>query len=130
MLVVGLHQDLEAALLFELRPLILLAQLKSLLLLKLPVTLQTTGRQRAGLDRRRDRTPGLCRVPAIAEPACLGERVDIAERARERIPRIPQLQLPHPGRVDENTVVAEQHQLAVRARVAPTAVAFADFTRP
>ena len=43
-----------------------------------------------------------------------GERLDVGERAGDRVARLPQLQLAHPGRVDQDAAARQQHQLPAR----------------
>src|ERR1051326_3921885 len=97
--------------------------------LQLAVTRQAVDRQRSVFDRRHDRASRLRGVPAVAKPAILRDRFDVRERSGHGLSRIPQLELAHSGRIDQNPAARKHHQLAARARVAPPAVALADLAR-
>src|SRR4051794_33734586 len=128
-LVGGLGQDLEAALLVELRTLILLAAVMVLLLLKLVIALETERRQGAGGDGRGNRAVRLAGVPAVAETAAFSQCVDFGEGARERVGGVPQLQFAHAGRVDQDAPVGQDQELTGGAGVTAAAIAGADVAR-
>ena len=71
-------------------------------------------------------TPGtvarLGLVRAVEEAALRRELLDVRERRFEPLVRDPELELAHPGRVDDEASSREKHELAVRGRVAAAAV--------
>src|SRR5829696_5288665 len=110
------------ALLLELGALIQLARLMRLFVLELVVALESAGGQAAGVRCIAHCTSRLLAVAAVAEAAPRRQRLDVGERGVRTLDAVPQLQLAHPGRVDQHTGFREQHQLARRARVPSAAV--------
>src|SRR3954471_12734718 len=116
-----LGQNLPAAALFNLRPLIDLPRMVRLLVLQLVVARQTAWQECAGHDRTGNGASRFLAMPAIAELAVRGKRVDIFECCGY-IAALPQLQLAHPGGVDEYAPLRQWNQLTRRARVASAAI--------
>ena len=81
------------------------------------------GAQASRLGRAPHRAPRLAVVSAVPEPAPRGQRPDVVERVVERVRILPQLQLAHARRVDEQAPVGQENQLALRRRVPAAAVA-------
>ena len=75
------------------------------------------------------RAAGLAGVTAVAEAAALADRLDVGERAGDRFARVPQLQLAHAGRVDQDAAAGQQHELTAGRGVAAAAVGLAHFAR-
>src|SRR5262249_10265746 len=82
--------------------------------------LPASGIQRAILERRLNRTAWLGAVRAVAIPAACGERCNIGERRVECVRvHVPELQLAHARRVDDDEARRRDDELAVRRRVPP-----------
>src|SRR5262245_42757034 len=81
--------------------------------------LESLARQLAGRDCLANSTPRLLGLHAFPETTARGVRLDTGERGTQAIIGVPQLQLSHPGRIDEQRAVGEPHELAMRGRVAP-----------
>src|ERR1043166_1853899 len=86
--------------------------------------------ERPVLERALDRTTGLIAMRAIAEPAQGGERRDIGKRRVERRGRrVPELQLAHARRVDDEHAGWRDDQFAPGRRVPAFADGVADCVR-
>jgi hypothetical protein len=98
----------------------------SRLALELSVGLEPAGLEPAVLHGGEDGAPRLARVPAVAETAVAGERLDVLEGRRDTLAGPAHVDRPESGRVDEEPAAREPEQLAVRRRVATTGVAGAN----
>src|SRR5260370_28877469 len=94
--------DLAAAFDLQPRALVLRGGLERLLRLQFAVALEAFGGELAGSGGGSDGAARFRRVAAVAEAAALGERFDVGKRARHGARCIPQLQLPHARRGDQN----------------------------
>src|SRR5262245_44799067 len=121
-LVQRLGHRLCPALLVELRPLAQLPGVMRLFVDELVEVLEPSRRKFAGVDRRPHGTPRLVAVPAVAEAAFGGKRVDIGERGADVLDDVPQLELAHSRRVDEHARAWQHDELTRRARVPAAAV--------
>src|SRR5262245_60109234 len=101
-LVGRLGQDFPPAAFLYLGPLIDLPRLIGLFVLEFVVALQASGCERARFDGRANRAIWLLTMAAIAEPALVCDEFKIGERLAHPLDRVPQLQLSHARRVDEN----------------------------
>ena len=63
------------------------------------------------------------------EAAGLGERFDVVEGLLHRVADVPQLQLAHAGRVDQQPAARHGHQLAMRGGVPPLRIALPHLAR-
>src|SRR5918992_4087058 len=100
------------------------------LALELAVAAPALAVERAGGERVPDRAPRLALVRAVGETTLGGELGDLRERGVERLAVGPELQLAHPGRVQEKPAAARQYdELAVRGRVATALVALSHLAR-
>jgi hypothetical protein len=79
-----------------------LPRLVGLLALQLVIALETTGCQVARLNGGAHGAARFLAVPAIAKAAVAREHFNVRERPAHRLARVPQLQFPHAGRVDEH----------------------------
>ena len=70
-------------------------------------------------DGAADGATGLAAVPAVAEAAVAGQRVDVVEDVLERRVGIPQLQLAHAGRVADDARVRQHQRLAAHRERSP-----------
>ena len=125
-LVRGLRQDLEPPLLFELRVDVLLTRAELLLQVQLAIALEAAGVEPSVSDGVCDGAARLSLMSAIAKAAGFSERVDVGKRAPERLARVPQLQLPHARRVDEDAAARHENHLPVAAGMTSATVAGAD----
>src|SRR6186997_569491 len=67
---------------------------------------------------------------AVAEAAGGSQRFDVVEGLAQAIAGVPELQLAHPRRVDDQPASGEWNQLTVRGRMTPLRVRGPDITRP
>ena len=72
------------------------------------------------------RAAGFAPVRAIAEPALLGQRLDVGERLAEALVRIPEGHRAQTRRVDEHATARQHDQFPRSRRVAPALIALAD----
>ncbi len=89
---------------------------------------ESVGGQFAAVDGRLDGAPRLVLMPAVAEAAADGERIDVRERLVEAF-RIGQARRTDSRQVDQHGAVVEHEQLAVGGRVPSPVVAVADVER-
>src|SRR5207248_1562735 len=75
-----------------------------------------------------DRAARLAAMRAVGEAALRGERLDVRERLAEPLRRLPELELSHPRRVEDEAAAREEDELAVTRRV-PAAPVGADLRR-
>jgi hypothetical protein len=66
-------------------------------------------------------------VTAITEEAKGDQRFDVIEGLGQAFPAVPELQLAHPRRVQHESALRQQNQLAMRRRVLPTPIVFTYF---
>ena len=97
------------------------------LALQLRVALPALPRQRAVGERLADRAAGLLIVGAVGEAAAPRDLLDVAEGLLEV--GVPELQLAHPGRVEDDAAAGQQDQLAVGRRVPARLVVLAHLLR-
>src|SRR5262245_48650807 len=121
-----LASDPTLPLAFEQRALVLLLRERRQFILQLQVALETVRGETAFLDRRLHRAARLVSMPAVGEVAGQPELLDIVERLAYRLVHVPQLQLAHARRVDDEAAGWQFHQLAMRRRMTPPGVAFTD----
>src|SRR5688572_28731441 len=91
------------------------------LTLELLVARPARERERAVVERRLHRATRLRPVGAVGEAALRGELFHVGERLGDAVRRLPELQLPHPRGVEDETATGKQDELAVRGRVASLA---------
>ena len=96
------------------------------LALQLRVALPASEVELAGRERRPNRAARLGAVRAVVEAAAEHELLDVGERLAEALRRIPELELPQAGRVDDEPAARQQDELPVRRRVPALAVVLAD----
>src|SRR4051812_4112552 len=84
------------------------------------------GVQRPVVDGGGHGTAWLAAVPAVAEPAVVGERRDVGVGGVDALAVLVQAELPHAGGVDQEAAAGQQVQLARGRRVPTAAVARAD----
>src|SRR5688500_17720775 len=92
---------------------------------EIEVALVAVRAKRAVVDGGTDSTAGLGVMPAIAESAGARMRDDVGERLVETLVAVPELQLPHAGRVDQQAAARAQEHLPMHARVAAARIALA-----
>ena len=85
----------------------------------------TVARQAAVGNGSGDRAAGLAVVAAVAEPAQGDDFVDVRERLVEGV-AVPQRQLAHAGRVEDEPALWQQVELTPRRGVAAATVVLAD----
>src|SRR5207302_2304459 len=90
--------------------------------LELAVPRVAVGVETPGLERLADRASRLGIVRAVGEAAGARQRLDIREHRREAGVRVPELELAHSGRVDDDPAAVDQHELAVGGRMTPAAI--------
>jgi hypothetical protein len=84
-----LAADSPATLFFDLRALVLLPRLMGLFVEQLVKTLETDRGNLTGGDPRANRASRLAAMPAIAEPALFGDRLDVGEGVADAVARVP-----------------------------------------
>src|SRR5918996_1652898 len=89
---------------------------------QLPVALEPFGGQPSVGDRGQDCAPGLPPVGAVAEPARRGQLGHVREGLVDAVARLPEAQLAHAGRVEDEAAARQRDQLPVRRRVPALAV--------
>ena len=89
--------------------------------MELPVARESLARKRSLGERRLHGAARLMLVQAVREAARARELGDVLERRVERSVVGPELELAHPGRVEEERAGRERDGLAVRCRVAAAA---------
>src|SRR5207249_812051 len=85
--------------------------------LELAVAREALGRKRAVCKRGLHRTAGLVLVRAVREPAFARELGDLGEGAVEHLFVRPELELTHPGRVDQKRAGWKGNELPMGRRV-------------
>src|SRR5918996_57883 len=90
---------------------------------QLAVALEPFRGEAAVLHGGEDRTPRLALVGAVGEPTPRGEVGDVRKSPVDAPVGIPEAELPHAGRVEDEAAAGEQDQLPVRGRVPALAVA-------
>ena len=105
----------ELAFVFQLRELVLAPLVMRQLALQLAKRLEPLRLEPALVGRPPHGASRLLLVPAVAEVAVGGQRVDVAERILE--PALPELHLAHARRVDEQPPAGQPQELAVGRRV-------------
>jgi hypothetical protein len=91
--------------------------------------LEPVGREVSPCNGFGDGTARLTGVLAIAKATLLRQFLEICEHGAEPVVGVPQLQLTHPRRIDEQRAVVESKQLAMRRRVLSAAI-LADWRSP
>src|SRR5204863_3113594 len=87
------------------------------------------GRQRAGLHRRLHGATRLDAMAAVAEPAAGRVALDVLEGLLHRVADVPELQLAHARRVEQQAAAGNGHELAVGRGVTPFRVGLAHGAR-
>src|SRR5262245_63865225 len=124
-----LGSDASSTLLFDLRALVLLAREIRELVLQLQIAFQSARWETAFVHRVLHRTSRLVTMTAIGEVTRGRQRFDIVERFAHRLTRVPQLELAHAWRVDQQTTVWQAHELAVAGGVTAFRISVADYLR-
>src|SRR5918994_5858074 len=96
------------------------------LALELPVARVAVAVERTVGERAAHGAPRLPLVPAVVEAAPADERFDVAEGCVEPLAHVPQLQLAHARRVEQQPATGQPDELAARRRVPTAPVALAD----
>jgi hypothetical protein len=120
--------DTPLTLAFDQRTLVLLTLDMSAFRIQLAEALEPAPGELPGRDCREYRATGFVAVPAVAEPAVGSEVGDVRKGLRQAA-AVPQLQLAHARRVDQQPAAGKENQLAIRAGVAAAAVPVPDFLR-
>src|SRR6266545_3936287 len=93
------------------------------LALELAPALQAFGRELTARHGRFHRASGLAAVTAVAEAAPRGQLLDLGEGGAEPLAGLPELQLAHARRVEDETAAGKHEELPVGRGVAPAVVA-------
>jgi hypothetical protein len=113
---------------FDQRTLVLLTLDMCAFRIQLAEALEPAPGELPGRDCGDHRAAGFVAVAAVAEPAVGGEVRDVRKGLRQAA-AVPQLQLAHARRVDQQPGVGQENQLAVGAGVPAPAVPVPDFLR-
>src|SRR5689334_7989042 len=92
--------------------------------MRVPLRIEFTAR-----SRRAHRAQGFGLMRAVAEPALLGESVDIREGSGDVRSARPELKLAHARGVDGESAAFQPEHLTLRGGVPALRVRFAHFTR-
>ena len=112
----------DASMLFEPRQLVAALTYRLPFVSQPAVAAEAGGAQASRLDRAPHRAPGFEIVAAVPESALRGQRLNVVERVVERIRVVPQPELAHSRRVDDQTAVRQENQLALGRRVPAASV--------
>src|SRR5439155_17628558 len=96
------------------------------LALELAPTVETVSGERSVADRGLHRTAGFALVATVAETALTRERVDVGKCLVESRTTLPQPELAHAGRVDDQPRAGDRDELANRGRVSTAIVTVAN----
>jgi len=112
------HHTPHPMALLGVRALVLLSLEERELTPQLVPVVESLGSQVARRDGLANRATRLLIVHAVSKSTARGIRFDIGERGAQAVVRAPQLQLTHPGRVDEQCPARKPYELAMGGRVA------------